>query len=145
MKGFVLLVCALAAGIALSVSVAGAAPSGAVAQSAAVGAHTIRLSAVSGAKPRGLVGVPATGTYGFLLKLTAKPTARAYASSLPHGLRTARAAATDQLATVRAAEHSVIAALPTDSRVLYQTHAVTARVAVSTNAAHRPALARHSR
>jgi subtilisin family serine protease len=148
MKGIFLWAGAAALGIAFWVSAAGAAPSGSaapLAQSAVVGAHAIPLSAARGiARPRALSGVPATGSYGFLLKLGTEPTARAYDASLSHGLSAARTAATDQLASVRAAESRVIAALPSGSRVLYTTHAVLAGVGVYTNVANLPALQRIS-
>src|SRR5579862_1035231 len=148
MKGFVLLAGAVSAAIALSVSAAGAAPGSAtpLARSALVGAHRIPLSAAGAdAKPRGLDGVPASGSYGFLLKLATEPTGRAYDTTLlSHGLRAARTAATDQLATVRAAESNVIAALPTDSQVLYRMHAVLAGVAVYTKVSNLAALQRIS-
>jgi subtilisin family serine protease len=148
MKGFVLLAGAVSAGIAFSVSAAGAAPGGSaapLARSVLVRTHRIPLPAASAAaKPRGVDGVPATGSYGFLLKLAVEPTGRAYDASLPRGLRAARTAATDQLATVHAAETDVIAALPSDTRVLYRTHAVLAGVAVYTKVSNLAALQRIS-
>ncbi|HEV8180018.1 MAG TPA: hypothetical protein VGP54_06935, partial [Gaiellaceae bacterium] len=125
MKGFVLMACAVAAGMVLWGSAAGAAQDGSagpLAQSVAVSTRHIPLSRAAGiAKPQALAGVPAKGSYAFLLKLGTEPTARVYDASLPHGLSAARTAAKDQLATVRAAQSRVIAALPTGSHVLYQT------------------------
>jgi subtilisin family serine protease len=104
--------------------------------------HRIPLSAVSAAKPSSLDGVPARGGYGFLLKLATSSTASAYHASLPEGRSTARAAARSQLATVRAAQRNVVAALPSGSRVLYETHALLAGVGVYTNVQNVPALQR---
>jgi subtilisin family serine protease len=144
MKVVVLLAVAVAAAVVLWVSAAGAAlrgSGGPLAQSVAVSAHRIPLSGAAGiAKPQALAGVPAKGSYAFLLKLGVEPTARAYYSKLSLGQSTARAAAQDQLATVQAAESRVIAALPSGSHVLYQTHAVLAGVAVYTNVANVAAL-----
>jgi subtilisin family serine protease len=147
MKGTVLLGGAFAAAVILGGSAAGAAPGGSAegsAQSASVFAHRISLSAASGAKPHALAGVPASGGYGFLLKLQAEPTMRVYNATLSQGRSAARTAAKDELATVRAAESRVIAALPSGSHVLYQTHAVLAGVGVYTDVANLPALRRIS-
>jgi hypothetical protein len=91
-------------------------------------------------------GVPAKGNYAFLLKLGTTSTGRVYESTLSRGVGTsaARAAAKSQLATVRAAQSRVIAALPIATHVLYKTHAVLAGVAVYTNVANLPALQRIS-
>jgi subtilisin family serine protease len=94
--------------------------------------------------PRGLKGVPAKGSYAFLLKLGVQPTGRVYEASLPLGKSAARVAAKNQFAAVRAAESRVIAALPSGSHVLYQTHAVLAGVAVYTNVKNLSALQRIS-
>src|SRR5215471_7007498 len=118
MKGIVLLAGGAAAAIALGVSAAGAAPDGSalpVARTAGAPAHQTISGARIGAKPRSLAGVPATGSYAFLLTLGAEPTMRAYYSSLSRGRSAARAAATRQLATVDAAENRVVAALPSGS------------------------------
>src|SRR5205823_2258768 len=69
-------------------------------------------------------------------------TARAYDAKLSLGRTAARTAAQNQLATVRAAQSRVIAALPSASHVLYQTHAVLAGVGVYTNVANLSALQR---
>ena len=135
-KGLVLSAVAVAAGVALLGSAA--APGGAAGPQ-----RRIPLSAVSGAKPRLLDGVPAKGRYGFLLELSTEPTAHAYDASLAaHGRSAARTAARNQLATVRAAEHNVVAALPSSSRVLYETHALLAGVGVYTSVRNVPALRR---
>jgi subtilisin family serine protease len=148
MKGIVLSAGAVATGIALWVSAAGAAAGdlGPLAGSGALRARTIPLSAVGSEKPRALAGVPAAGSYGFLLRLGTESTARAYDTSLTHGLTRAGAAASAkaQLARVQAAERNVIAALPSSSHVLYTTHAVLAGVGVYTNVANLPALERIS-
>src|SRR3954470_15778722 len=93
--------------------------------------HLIPPSAITGS-PR-LLGVPAQGSYGFLLKLSTESTSRAYNASLTAGKSSARVAAKSQLATVRAAEQRVVAALPSGSHVLYETHALLAGVGVYTN------------
>lgn len=145
MKGSVLLAGIVAAGTALFVAAAGASSGPAPAGSVDVGTRTIPLSAARlTAQPRALRGVPAQGIYAFLLELGVEPTARAYYSGLAEGRSTARAAAHNQLSAVRAAESRVIAALPSGSQVLYQTHAVLAGVAVETNVANVPALQRIS-
>jgi len=130
MKGLVLLAVAVATAVVLGVSAAGAAlhgSAGPLARSVAVSKHQIPLSATArGMKARALRGVPAHGSYAFLLKLGVEPTARAFYSSLSLGQSTAQAAAKSQLATVSAAESRVIAALPSGSHVLYRTHAVLA-------------------
>ena len=141
MRGNALLVGVVAAGLVLWAAAAGASTGPSPARSAAVGARTIPLSAARRvAQPRALRGVPAHGSYAFLLKLGIEPTARAYDSTLSEGRTMARAAATNQLAAVRAAESRVIAALPSSSHVLYRTHAVLAGVAVYANVATLPAL-----
>jgi subtilisin family serine protease len=134
MRGTVLLAGAVAVGVVLWAAAAGASDGRPLARSAGVGSQTIPLSAVrQGSKPRGLPGVPAKGSYAFLLKLDVQPTARAYDASLSQGRSAARAAATNELASVRAAEGKVVAALPSGSHVLYETHAVLAGVGVYTN------------
>ncbi len=103
-------------------SAAGAAPDGSakpLVQSAAVAAHHIALSTASPAELRSL-GVPAKGSYGFLLKLGTAATAHAYDANLARGRTAARVAAVNQLATVHAAQRRVIAALPSASHVLYR-------------------------
>ncbi len=146
MKWLVLSACAVVAGMALWATGAAAGGSGApLARSTSAASHRIPLSKVTGgAKPRSLRGVPQQGSYAFLLKVDAKPTGRVYEANLPRGESAARTAASEQLATVRAAQRSVIAALPSGSRVLYQTHAVLAGVAVYTKVANLAALQRIS-
>jgi subtilisin family serine protease len=119
------------------------------AKGVALAHHQIPVSKANGATPRGLVGVdgvPAKGNYAFLLKLGTTSTGRVYESTLSRGVGTsaARTAAKSQLATVRAAQSRVIAALPIATHVLYKTHAVLAGVAVYTNVANLPALQRIS-
>jgi subtilisin family serine protease len=144
-KATVLLSGVVASALVLWAAAAGAAGGPSPARGAVVGAHAIPLSAAGhGARPRGLRGVPAHGSYGFLLKLGVESTARAYYSSLAQGRSTARFAAKSQLATIRTAESRVIAALPSGSHVLYETHAVLAGVGVYTNVANLPALQRIS-
>jgi len=144
-KGFALLALVSATAVVLWVSAAGAAQTGGpLARSAAVTTRHIPLSKASRVMPRSLKGVPAKGSYAFLLKLGIQPTGLAYEASLPLGKSAARAAAKQQLTTVRAAESRVIAALPSSSHVLYQTHAVLAGVAVLTNVKNLPALQRIS-
>ncbi|HJQ74255.1 MAG TPA: S8 family serine peptidase [Gaiellaceae bacterium] len=102
--------------------------------------HHIPLSAAKGvARPRSL-GVPTSGSYGFLLKLDTEPTALAYDASLSRGRLAARTAATSELASVQAAQSRVVSALPSGSQVLYETHAVLAGVGVYTNVANLSAL-----
>jgi subtilisin family serine protease len=148
MKGFVLLAMAVATAVVLGVSAAGAAlqgSAGPLARSVAVTKHQLPASAAGlVGKARALQGVPAHGSYAFLLKLGIEPTARAYYSSLSLGQSRARASAKSQLTAVKEAESRVIAALPSDSHVLYQTHSVLAGVAVYTNVADIPALQRIS-
>jgi subtilisin family serine protease len=140
MKGLVPLAVVVAAAVALWVSAAGAAPSGSLAHSAGVTTRHIPLGTLRDAKPRSLLGVPAKGNYGFLLKLDAEPTAQTYDASLSHGRAAAKTAATSELASVQAAQSRVVSALPSGSQVLYETHAVLAGVAVYTDAANLSAL-----
>lgn len=147
MKGSVPFTAAVIAAIALVGSAAGAAGNsgGPLARSAVTSLHRISLSAANGgAKPRGLDGVPGKGSYAFLLRLKAVATGRAYEANLSRGRSAARTAAKNQLATVRAAQRNVIAALPNGTHVLYQTHAVLAGVVVYTKVANLPALQRIS-
>ncbi|HJQ51361.1 MAG TPA: S8 family serine peptidase [Gaiellaceae bacterium] len=135
---------ALAASTVLWGSAAGAAPDGSakpLVQSAAVAPHRISLSKAAGTELRNF-GVPAKGGYGFLLRLGTEATGRAYAANLSLGRSAAGMAAENQLASVRAAESRVIAALPSGTHVLYQTHALLAGVGVYTNVANLPALER---
>jgi subtilisin family serine protease len=145
-KGLVLLALAGATAVVLWVSAAGAAHTGGpLARSADVTTRHIPLSKASRVvKPRGLKGVPAKGSYAFLLKLGTQPTGRVYEASLPRGKSAARVAAKNQLAAVNAAESHVIAALPSGSHVLYQTHAVLSSVAVYTKVKNLGALQRIS-
>ncbi len=78
-------------------------------------------------------GVPKTGRYAFLLKLSTRTTGSAYAGALSQGKATAHEAATNQLATVTTAQNKVISNLPAKSSVLYRTHSVLAGVAVFTD------------
>ena len=89
MKGFGLLSVAVAAAVILGVSAAGAAQNGAggpLAQGVNVGnVHVPASLAAGGAKPRSLIGVdgvPAKGSYAFLLKLNTVPTGVAYYANL---------------------------------------------------------------
>src|SRR5215471_2274968 len=147
-KGLVLLACAVTAAMAIFGTAAGAAPDGSalpLAKGIAVSKHKIPLSkAIRDLKPHGLAGVPAKGSYAFLLKLATPSTGHVYDATLAQGRSVAGAAARNQLATVRAAQRSVIAALPSGSHVLYETHAVLAGVAVYTNVANVSALQRIS-
>jgi subtilisin family serine protease len=148
MKGLVPVAVVVAAAVALWVSAAGAAQNttaGPLSRSVTVTKGRIPLAAAaSGMKARALDGVPAKGSYAFLLKLDAASTGRVYEATFSHGLSIARSAAIDQLATVRAAQSRVIAALPSGSHVLYQTHAVLAGVAVDTKVSNLSALQRIS-
>ncbi|HKC76755.1 MAG TPA: hypothetical protein VKB70_00030, partial [Gaiellaceae bacterium] len=146
-KRVVPLAIALTAGTALWGSAAGAAPDGSarpVAQSAAVSKLKIPLSLARGVTRPGTLGVPAKGGYGFLLKLNTEPTGLAYNAKLFLGKSAASTAAATQLATVHTAESRVVAALPSGSHVLYETHALLAGVGVYTNVANIPALQRIS-
>jgi subtilisin family serine protease len=78
-------------------------------------------------------GVPSSGRYAFLLKLSAKGTARAYSGAAGQGKAAAHAAAKSQLSRVVSAQNSAIGDLPSGSKVLYRTHSVLAGVAVTTN------------
>src|SRR5215470_305444 len=127
-KGLVLLSFAVTAGLVLLGTAAGAALGGSggpLAKSIATSKARLPHSAATEVTgPRPLKGVPAHGSYAFLLKLGVEPTGRAYESNLGAGRTAARLAATNQLAAVRAAQSRVIAALPSGSHVLYQMHAV---------------------
>ncbi|MDX6481554.1 MAG: hypothetical protein QOG85_2064 [Gaiellaceae bacterium] len=150
MKRFFLLPAALAAAVVLGVSAAGAAQNGSagpLAQGISVGNLSSHFAATGAVQPRSLVGVdgvPAKGSYAFLLKLTATPTGVAYYANLPQGRFAARSAAHDQLAAVRAAQSHVISALPRGTKVLYQTHVALAGVGVYTNVKNIRALQRIS-
>ncbi len=149
MKRLVLLAVACATAVVLWVAAAGAAQNGSggpLAKSAAVTTRHIPLSKAGGAMPRGLdlKGVPSKGNYAFLLKLKAEPTGVAYNAFRNVGKSAARTAAVNQLATVQAAQRSVIAALPSGTHVLYETHAALAGVAVYTKVTNVSALQRIS-
>jgi subtilisin family serine protease len=147
MKRLVLLAVACATAVVLWVAAAGAAQNGSggpLAKSAAVTTRHIPLSKAGDAMPRGLKGLPAKGDYAFLLKLKAEPTGVAFDAFRNLGKSAARVAAENQFATVRATESRVIAALPSDSRVLYRMHAIMAGVAVYTSVKNLPALQRIS-
>jgi subtilisin family serine protease len=145
MRGTASLAGVVAAGLVLWAAAAEASGGPSPARSPAVGVHTAPLSAAKlDVQPRALRGVPAHEDYAFLLRLGVEPTARAYYSTLSDGRSTARTAARNQLAAVRAAEDRVIATLPGGSHVLFETHAVLAGVAVYTKATNVPALQRIS-
>jgi subtilisin family serine protease len=87
-------------------------------------------------------GVPTSGRYAFLLKLSTTTTQTAYNGARSQGTAAARAAAKSQLAAVTAAQNAVISALPSSSRLLYRTHAVLAGLAVNTDVKNYGALTR---
>lgn len=122
-KGFVWAAAIGAAALALG----GSAAAG---RGAAVLQHGLPVSAVQSSQ---FVGVPAQGSYGFLLRLSTESTAHAYYASLRAGKGPARAAAKIQYAAVREAEQRVVASLPSGSHVLYETHALLAGVGVYTD------------
>jgi subtilisin family serine protease len=80
-------------------------------------------------------GVPSHGRYAFLLQLSTASTLATYRVRRAAGATatTAATAAESQLAPIKRAQASVIAALPKGSRVLYSTHAASAGVAVMTD------------
>ena len=147
MRAKVMLAVAAAIAVTLWVSAAGAAQfgtGGPLAQGVTVG--NVHIPA-SGTMPRSLIGVdgvPAKGSYAFLLQLKTEPTGVAYKANLTIGRNAARAAARDQLSTVKAAQSRAIAALPHGSHVMYTTHAALAGVAVYTNVKNIRALQRIS-
>jgi subtilisin family serine protease len=146
-KALVLLAVAAATAVVLWVSAAGAAQNssgGPLAQGIAATAGRIPLSKTSGTLPRGMQGVPSKGSYAFLLKLKTEPTGTAYNAFRPQGKIAAATAAKNQLATVRTAQSNVVAALPSGSQVLYETHAALAGVAVYTKVSNIAALQRIS-
>ena len=117
---------------------------GPLAQSAARDAHAHRLSKASPAESREsgrALRRAATGSCSS--SAPRRPRMRTTRTS-PAGRSAARVAAMNQLATVHAAQSRVIAALPSGSHVLYETHAVLAGVAVYTNVANLAALQRIS-
>ena len=147
MKALVLLAVAAATAVVLWVSAAGAAQNssgGPLAKGVAVTTGHIPLSKTSGTLPRSLKGVPSKGSYAFLLKLKAEPTGMAYNAFRYAGKSAASTAAKNQLATVHTAQRNVVAALPSSSHVLYETHAALAGVAVYTKVANLAALQRIS-
>ncbi len=147
MKALVLLAVAAATAVVLWVSAAGAAQNssgGPLAKGVAVMTGHIPLSKTSGTMPRSLKGVPSKGNYAFLLKLKAEPTGMAYNAFRYAGKSAASTAAKNQLAAVRTAQSNVVAALPSGSHVLYETHAALAGVAVYTKVANLAALQRIS-
>src|SRR5947207_1313809 len=143
---------ALAAGM-VSTASAGANPSSSkLAPGVNTSNHSLKsMASRAHAQPRALnrggaslpAGVPAHGRYAFLLKLSARSTHAAYARARAQGsTAAAHSAAKSQLANVRAAQNSVIAALPSGSRVLYRSHAVLAGLAINTDVKNYAALNR---
>ena len=117
-----------------------------LAQAIAVPSHGLNPAAGAiSAKPRALggqatggdagpgrsTGVPASGTYTFLLELNAPSTLTAYRGAAARGEAAAASAAKTQFAQVRALQAAVTAALPRGSKVLYRTHSALAAVAVT--------------
>jgi subtilisin family serine protease len=146
-KALVLLAVAAATAVVLWVSAAGAAQNssgGPLAKGVAVTKGHIPLSKTSGTLPRSMKGVPSEGSYAFLLKLKTEPTGMAYNAFRYAGKAAASTAAKNQLATVHTAQRNVVAALPSGSHVLYETHAALAGVAVYTKVANLAALQRIS-
>jgi subtilisin family serine protease len=135
-----------------STSTAGAAPaSDKLAPGAATSHHSLKSAAERAkASPRALdkntgtlpAGVPSSGRYGFLLKLSAGTTQSAYNGTRSKGTSAAKAAAKKQLTAVTSAQNATIAALPSKSKVMYRTHAVLAGVAVTTDVKNYKALTR---
>jgi subtilisin family serine protease len=78
-------------------------------------------------------GLPTSGNYAFLLKLSATSSTAAYNGARPKGTAAAHAAAKTQLTAIRTAQNNVAAALPSKSRVLYRTHAVMSGLGVVTD------------
>lgn len=133
-----------------STSSAAAAPAASrLAPAVTVPSHHLSTPGATGAKPRALgakaasgtaepgqstgTGVPASGTYTFLLKLSAPSTLTAFRGAAPRGRAAASTAAKSQFAQVKSSQAQVTAALPRGSKVLYRTHSALAAVAVSTD------------
>jgi subtilisin family serine protease len=104
------------------------------------GAHVSAAKALAGAAGhRGTgaasrpAGLPHKGNYAFLVKLSTKSTATAYAQKRGAGRAQARAAAKVHLSSITQGQNAVIGRLPKGSRVLYRTHAALAGIGVVTN------------
>lgn len=126
-------VTALVAGLAVTDSAAARPASSKLSPGIKTSAHSLAgaKDKLAGRLP---AGVPKKGNSAFLLRLSTRPTAAVYnATRRSAGKSAARSAAKSQLASVRAAQNDVIAALPSKSKVLYRTHAALAGVAVVTN------------
>jgi subtilisin family serine protease len=94
-------------------------------------AHTVAETSTSAALP---VGVPHVGSYGFLLRLKTPSTASVFNQSRSNqSPSVAEVAAKTQLSRITTAQNAVIADLPTQTTVLYRTHAVLPAVAVMTD------------
>ncbi len=157
------IVAALASG---ALAIAGLAAAGTPAANAADRGHGtpgVKVSkkqlpkgALDGARPRGVTakvqpgepgdalpaGVPKSGRYAFMLKLSKKSTGAAFHAALGRGKSAAKSAAKSQLGSVTSAQNKVIGNLPDKSRVLYRSHAVLAGVTVVTDVKNYQALTR---
>jgi subtilisin family serine protease len=126
-----------AAGLVVGLAAAGSAGAAPAPANLAHGVATSKHSLPSGkgvkAATRLPAGVPKSGNYAFLLKLSAQSTTAAMNSAKSKGVSAQKAAAKSQLSTVTAAQNRVVAALPSKSKVLYRTHAVLSGLAVVTN------------
>lgn len=78
-------------------------------------------------------GVPTSGNYAFLLRLSTRSTLDAYRRVASRGKGAASATAKTQFQHIKAAQADVVSTLPSGSRVLYKTHSVLAGVAVMTD------------
>jgi subtilisin family serine protease len=140
----------LVAGLAPASSAAAAPHTPKLAAGVAKSAHSLTSvgSRAAGA-PRALsgksasalpAGVPSTGNYAFLLKLSTRTTGSAFSGARLRGVTAAKSAAKAELRAVTSAQDKVIAKLPAKSKVLYRTHAVLSGVAVTTDVRNYQAL-----
>jgi len=142
-------VAATAAAVLATGVVTGEAASGAPSSKLAPGittTHNKSLHNINAGKKDGSAygasndGVPAKGSYAFLVRLSTRPTLSSYNLNLASGKSAARAAAKAQLSAVHASQNALISALPAGSRVLYKTSAIMTGVAVYTDVKNLPAL-----
>ena len=134
---------AVAVAAALGTSAASAKPQQQLTPGIKVSTHAMDKQAQGGKGAARPAGLPHKGNYAFLVKLSAKSTATAFAQNRSKGAKSAKTAAKAQLSSVTKAQNTVIGeihGLPHTSRTLFRMHAALAGVGVLTDVRNYEAL-----
>ena len=134
---------AAALAAALGTSAASAKPEQQQTKGIKVSSHKLDKAALGGKDAARPAGLPHKGNYAFLVKLSTKSTATAFAQNRSKGAASAKTAAKAQLSSVTKAQNAVIGeiqTLPHTSRTLFRMHAALAGVGVLTDVRNYDAL-----